>query len=1238
MAIDRCVAEAGRPPVTPAPAPAPAPASAPPASEPQVCIITLEHAEHHDSTLYRLEKGCYLQFNPGTSLLGRKVFLYTNYVVTDSDKSGEAEFVRNQYYGLEWQQGACEDWETQAQAQGREAGEKVGCGVLVTDADLYCRLLLQRAGCYHYYFVYDTPESSIGPQGSGWFQVAPTLRVGRDERIPLDGVTSLTVLAKCLGPLPRWESALRPAREAGYNLVHLTPVQELGASQSSYSIANQLRLNPAFSGDSSREPTFADVENLVAKMRTEWKMMSICDIVLNHTANETPWLATQPEATYNCSNCPHLRPAALLDAGLARLSRALARGDHAARHLTATSRVTENHHLLELEHLLESEVVPELRLHELFMCDVNQILQDFCCMARNKVPAVRAKDEATDKKSGKGEGGGEDEGEGEGEGELRLIVDPLRRRLRATVNMDRALQLYNVYWADCYDEESRVRRCCGELRAALEALNDAAAAEVREHLRAAVRNCLAGIRYERLQEDGPRIEEVSDKHPLVPRYFTWGGTAWAESASAAEALVYGEEGHTVMAHNGWVMDCDPLRDFAAHSERGRVYLRRELIAWGDSVKLRYGDKPEDSPFLWAHMREYVELTAEVFDGVRLDNCHSTPLHVAEYLLDCARNVKPDLYVVAELFTNSDHVDNIFVNRLGITSLIREAQSAWDAREQGRLVHRFGGRPVGSFPRPAERPERPAVAHAMLLDLTHDNPAPAVTRSVFDYLPTAGMVAMACCATGSTRGYDELVPHHIHVVDETRLYPEWVDGGFVLTEARRTLNQLHLQLACEGYSELYVDQLDDHCVAITRHHPLTRKSVVLVAVTAFSHPGSDGDGARDVPPLRVEGQLDEILFEMDLRHKDHKTGGNPLQRVESFNRHAHIIYGHTEYEAVVRRNLALAHSGMIADQRGDGARTELRFKRLLPGTVVAVRVSPWAAQQTTLGALNALVARIHAPRGAGRGDADPLGLGPALRDLQLGDFHALLYRCDAEERDAGCGGVYTVPGHGPLVYAGLQGVASLLETVCANDDLSHPVCDNLRAGDWLLEYQWARLERDPKLAALARRYQQILRPVTDLPRYLVPAYAAALVLAMHAAVSGAALARMSGAARAGQWARALALTSVQLAGPVSSAALPAPSPALPPPRPPPHAMSAGPAALHRRLHALLGPRHLHRAPGTLSADGPIPGGARAHPGVRGDGAPRARAQPAGRRPQRALQLPRRRLVVALFHTTVLHRSA
>ena len=130
--------------------------------------------------------------------------------------------------------------------------------------------------------------------------------------IPMDSIVCQTVLSKLLGPVQSWRDKLEVAYKSGYNMVHFTPIQTLGASNSAYSLANQHGLNKTFSSDSS-QATYAMVGEVVDNMREEWGMLSICDIVLNHTANETPWLADHPDATYNLANSPHLRSAFIFD-------------------------------------------------------------------------------------------------------------------------------------------------------------------------------------------------------------------------------------------------------------------------------------------------------------------------------------------------------------------------------------------------------------------------------------------------------------------------------------------------------------------------------------------------------------------------------------------------------------------------------------------------------------------------------------------------------------------------------------------------------------------------------------------------------------------------------------------------------------------------------------------------------------------------------------------------------------
>uniref|UniRef100_UPI00398F3654 glycogen debranching enzyme-like n=1 Tax=Pristiophorus japonicus TaxID=55135 RepID=UPI00398F3654 len=1054
----------------------------------QVRILHLNAWDKLEKTVFRLKQGYELHFCLGPTLQGKDIFVYTNYPVAAES------FDRHHFQLLEWQN-----------AFGRD------------DSDKYCTITLQMSGSFQFYFIHCDQKIS-----TGFIIVDPILHVGHDNQVLLlDCICAQTFLSKCLGKLDEWEDRLKVSKQSGYNMIHFTPLQTLGLSRSSYSLADQLELNPDFSRP-DKTYNWNDVARLVEKLKKEWNILCITDVVYNHTATNSNWLQKHPECSYNILNSPHLKPAWLLDRALWHLTCDVAKGKYQNRGLPAL--IENESHLNAIRTIMWEEIYPKLRLWEFYQVNVNKIVDDLRDILQHG-----EKKKCETKQS------------------LKIIQDPEFKRYGCVVNMSTLLKTLTSH-NNCPAE---IEECCSQIRTRLEQLNMDRLKEVQRHQEQAVNCTLGTVTYERLADHGPKLGPVTTKHPLVTRYFTY---QFEEMPlEKEESMMYQpEKAVYFMAHNGWVMGDDPLKNFAEPGSN--VYLRRELICWGDSVKLRYGKKPEDCPYLWAHMQKYTEITAKIFHGVRLDNCHSTPIRVAEYMLDTARRMRPNLYVVAELFTGSEEMDNVFVTKLGISSLIREAMSAGDSHEEGRLVYRFGGLPVGSFAQPSVRPLVPKIAHALFMDVTHDNECLIQRRSVQDALPSSTIVSMACCATGSTMGYDHLVPHQISVVSEERLYPKYnpsarpefqgeVSQQTGIIAGKQAINRLHHDLGADLFNQVYVDQVDEDTVAVTRHCPNTHHSVVAVSRTAFRDPATS-HYKSDLPSMCIPGKIEEIVMEaMTVQRQT-----DPYKRDED------CINGLPQFTVDIKEHLQLNDSKIVRAEVTSKDRSdyvyEIKFENFPPGSIIVFRVSLDPKAQKTVGILRHHLTQFnpHYKAGSILDVEAPSVLTSSFAsiasDITLADLNLLLYRCDFEEQEDG-GGCYNIPNFGPLKYGGLQGIISVLAEIRPRNDLGHPLCENLRAGDWMMDYICNRLiARGGDLAKVGNWFEAMFAYLKCLPRYLIPCYFDAILVGAYTTLADITWSRMSSFVQNGStFVKQLALSSLQMCGVGRFPALPQLSPCL-----------------------------------------------------------------------------------------------
>ncbi|CAG8458945.1 397_t:CDS:10 [Ambispora leptoticha] len=623
-----------------------------------------------------------------------------------------------------------------------------------------------------------------------------------------------------------------------------------------------------------------------------------------------------------------------------------------------------------------------------------------------------------------------------------------------------------------------------------------------------IENLFNRIKYMRLDGHGPKMGEITKNSPLIETYFT--------RLPLNETTRKHPEGSLAVANNGWIWNANPLQDFA--SSESYAYLKREVIVWGDCVKLRYGKSREENPWLWDHMTKYTELSASLFHGFRIDNCHSTPIHLAKYLLDKARRIKPNLYVVAELFTGSEEMDIQFVSQLGINSLIREAMQPWDTKELSRYVHRHGGKPIGSIDTAClsdsstcivsdEQKETCLVIpvygskpHALFMDCTHDNETPHQKRTAEDTLSTGALASMSSCAVGSTKGYDEIFPYYVDLVNETRLYPFYEEP---LDIVKKVLQHLHTEMALDGYIETHVHHENDYII-VHRFHPDTLNGYLLVAHSAFTGFTMD---RGDLNPINLRGTSAELLFSTYLEVKSRSVENN-----EKF------LSG---LPATLK-----SLNAPILRRRSDtnGEFTEVILPKEFPsGSVMLLKT--WVDNKPE-----------------GLDDFVETGTEEAFEELDLVDLNIVLYRCDGEENDVTPGnGVYHIPNYGDIPYCGIEGFMSVLRPIMKHNDLGHPFCVNLREGHWALDYTVGRLERHlfiaPKLKKLVDWYHSRFTAIKAVPNFLVPKYFALTMKTAHKAATYRAFQQLSPfVLDGGSFIHSLALCSVQMYGTVLSTGL------------------------------------------------------------------------------------------------------
>lgn len=602
-------------------------------------------------------------------------------------------------------------------------------------------------------FFFKSTNSNIYSE-EFYIQVEPDIII-KDNKISINGINLQSIISKSIGKINEWEKYFMEASFLGYNFVHFTPIQQTGMSNSLYSISNHNKINDFF-GDHS------NIRDVLSKARDEYGIKTVVDIVANHISNSSDWLKNNAEACFNLNNTPNLIVAYELEKLLLIYQKNFI---NKQCKLSFAPYIRNENDLNDLLKDIKIDIL-ENKFEEYFKLNINDVINSimkYLLQSEEYISSNSKKNSMIFKTE---------------EEFLSTLRKTIRNqghgRFKTNIVLESFVEQVFIYknikftsFSKLDDKEKEEIETI--LKFYLLQLNIKISKEYDSLLSETIKNIYHFIKYRFLELNNHKADEINT---IITKYFT----------------VLDESNYNlIFANNGWIYgNNDPTINFT--SSEYNYYFIRGIICWGDCVKFNYfghenigeyekhvinfkGNNYYPSKSLIDYMLCYVRNMAEIFDGFRLDNCHSTPIFILELLMNESRKINPNLLVMAELFAGDEKREISFVNKGGINLLIRECIHSLDLESIGREIHYYGGgfeNIFGKFSNNTSLIGR--KPYSIIYDISHDN------KTLFSILGNGklfhtfvSLISFGLSAIGTTRGFDEFYLFNPSVVKEERKY-------------------------------------------------------------------------------------------------------------------------------------------------------------------------------------------------------------------------------------------------------------------------------------------------------------------------------------------------------------------------------------------------------------------------------------------------------------------------------------